>query len=1133
MTAKIFRIVVILACLMGYSHSWAQTIYENEPASVIWPFNNVDEIESYTSSPDGGFSIVTYSSNGATYNGTGTIEKTVDHYETDENGNEVVFVKVRPVNGKSDVLTWTVAPARGLTFTPTKVSGWIQRYGTDVENGVTVTVSTDEVKSLALGTFTALRNNKNREQITKDDKDYDSKGVNKFEIELTAEQQKQLSTTGRFSLSASIGVAAGKDGAFSDIRIYGVLNGAAEAVAKYSLAVKSSIEGACEFALSPKADVYDEGTEVNITAVPNFGYKFINWTDAAGKVLSEKPEFTYTVNSDSELTANFEAVNIYELAYTVEGGANDYQVQVVPEGTFVDGKRMYEEGTKVTLTASANEIIKFASWGDGQNSSEITVTMDADHTDIVANFDALDYIVAWDFYKGGAAGRAADFTAADNDDVQLVMRNAAGETSSWLDKSQMAAGGYEGRPAAVNWRTTGLGDYYWQTRVNASAFTDIKVITAMAFNSNAYSKQNVEYSLDGENWKTAGTITISGAKKWTDATFSLPAEADNQSELYIRFISDKTSSIAGSPSSNDGIALGATYIIGSPKLIDDGTAPVLVSVVPEDGSETASINGKIVLTFDEKVKVKDGATATLAGQPLTPSVTGKSVMFDYHNLNYASSYRFVLPAGSVMDLTDNAIDKEIVINFTTKTRPEVTKGSYDAVVTNVDELIAAIAQAEKRADTSKRFRIFMYDGVYQMPVSETATKSGDPDKGDGDTVYPDPTTYINTPNISFIGESRDGVVLTNTIVKKYITTKYGDQNVLEGIGRGDVLNLNKNATGTYFQHLTLKSDMGDDCGRDIVLNDKSDKTICKDVCLWAFQDTYVSNNENSRFYFEGGLLRGRTDFLCGKGDVYYKGVLLEMCEKGGYLTAPSKPKKYGYVFKDCEIIGSKSDVSGNYTLGRPWGEGYPTVSFIDTKMTALPSADGWNEMSGGWPNRMAEYNSTTSAGTVIDLKVRKNLFANKTHSNNPVLTKAEADELSYANVMGGDDDWDPATDAEQAPAPTNVSIDGVTLSWDDNKYAFLWAVCKDGKVIAFTTEPTYTVEPASGAKAAAVYSVRAANEMGGLGDAVVASDKSAITDVNADAQVVSTVYYNLQGIRVNATTPGVLVKVDTLASGET
>ena len=31
----------------------------------------------------------------------------------------------------------------------------------------------------------------------------------------------------------------------------------------------------------------------------------------------------------------------------------------------------------------------------------------------------------------------------------------------------------------------------------------------------------------------------------------------------------------------------------------------------------------------------------------------------------------------------------------------------------------------------------------------------------------------------------------------------------------------------------------------------------------------------------------------------------------------------------------------------------------------------------------------------------------------------------------------------------------------------------------------------------------------------------------------STVYYNLQGMRVAPNTPGVLVKVDTLASGET
>ena len=160
------------------------------------------------------------------------------------------------------------------------------------------------------------------------------------------------------------------------------------------------------------------------------------------------------------------------------------------------------------------------------------------------------------------------------------------------------------------------------------------------------------------------------------------------------------------------------------------------------------------------------------------------------------------------------------------------------------------------------------------------------------------------------------------------------------------------------------------------------------------------------------------------------------------------------------------------------------------------------------------------------------MFAD-THANNPVLTKAEADAHSLAVVMGGDDDWDPATLAEQAPAPTNVTIEDGVISWDDSDYASHWAVCADGKVIGFTVDPTFTVESTVARAAAPVYTVRAANEMGGLGEAVEASASTGITDVVADGEVVETIYYNLQGIRVNANTPGVLIKVDTLASGET
>ncbi len=41
-----------------------------------------------------------------------------------------------------------------------------------------------------------------------------------------------------------------------------------------------------------------------------------------------------------------------QLDVNVEGGAKDYMVTLSPAPEMVDGKKMYEEGTEVTLTAN-------------------------------------------------------------------------------------------------------------------------------------------------------------------------------------------------------------------------------------------------------------------------------------------------------------------------------------------------------------------------------------------------------------------------------------------------------------------------------------------------------------------------------------------------------------------------------------------------------------------------------------------------------------------------------------------------------------------------------------------------------------------------------------------------------------
>lgn len=1101
----------------------AQT-YQNEEASVSWPFNDDNYATQYTKSPENGFSLVSVN--------TGDLKYSLKTSQTtkDKDGNKMVMAGFGPV-GTTKAVEWTVKPSKGLTFTPTSISTYVNRFGTDSENGVTVTAKLSNGTSVDLGKFTALRDNK----TTADDKYKDHENLtNHIVIQLTAEQQAQLTSTEGFTLSCTVGVGSTKQQGFADVHINGLLNGTVQQVEQYTLSAAVSTVGAGTVKVSPAGTVFDAETSITVTATKNFGYKFVNWTDANNQVVSTDEAYTFSISANTALKANFEKINTYALDYKVEGGAKDYMVSATPAPTVVNGKNMYEEGTEVTLTASNNDILTFTNWNDGETGAERKINMNADQS-FTAAYSSKDFIAGWDFYKEAKSGRAADFAAEDNDADQLILRDADGNAYSWLDKSN-SAGGYEGKNAAVNWTTVStkpLGETYWQTKVNATAFTDIKVKSSMLYNYNAYETYNVEYSLNGTDWTKVGAINMPGAKAWTDGEFTLPSDANNKSEVYIRWIADKTSSIKGATGNNDGIAIAGIYITGTAQLVNDGKAPVLVNTVPAEGATNASANGKIVLTFDEKVKLTGNAAATLGTQKIEGAVSGKTITFAYKGLNYATAYTFTLAAGSVADLTDNATDQEIVLNFATKTKPAVTKALYDFIVPTDGDFKTALDAAAKRTDTSKRFRIFIKQGDYKIPADEKSKVTGSDGKS-----YANPTTYMNTPNVSIIGEGMDNTSLTNTVPNSGQSA-----NVLEGIGKGDVLCLQKGATNTYFQDLKMYSSMGDAKGRDIVLNDQSNKTICKNVSLWAYQDTYVSNNQNGKFYFEDGILRGRTDYLCGKGDVYYNNVELWICEKGGYLAVPSQPKKYGYIFKDCTIKDATEakDLNGNYALGRPWGKGTPIALYIDTKMEAIPSAAGWNEMSGGYPKRFAEYNSYTSTGSVVDLKDRKKVYdaydskdgdnyvnrRNET-AGDPILTAEEAATYTIETVMGQDDDWDPTAATEQASAPTNVKLNGTTLDWDNTDYALLWAVCKNGKVVDFTITPSYIVDDAS-----ATWSVRAANEMGGLSEATVVGQGTGIHNIAAatDAAVIKTAIYAADGTQLSNLQKGINIIVKTLADG--
>ena len=405
---------------------------------------------------------------------------------------------------------------------------------------------------------------------------------------------------------------------------------------------------------------------------------------------------------------------------------------------------------------------------------------------------------------------------------------------------------------------------------------------------------------------------------------------------------------------------------------------------------------------------------------------------------------------------------------------QTDKQLYDFVVPRDGSLADAIQAANNRQDINTRYRIFIMPGEYRLPADSTNMVLG------GDSVkYPTPITYLRTGNTSIIGEDFNTTSFTNTTPQVEWHNPWGVANPLEGISKSDVLYICKGADNCYMQGITIKSSIADAHGRNIALNDNSNKTIIKDCCLWGFQDTYVSHAQQ-RYYFEGGVIRGCVDYCCGKGDVWYNQVTLRTAG-GGFLAVPSRPFKYGYVFDRCRIVSDGNNGDNSYTLGRPWGKGTPSAVFLNTTMEIKPSQIGWDEMSGGWPTRFAEFNSMDADKKPISLSGRKTTFGDKKNCNKPVLTEEEAAKYTIELVMGADDGWEPRDFTRQVEPVKKLKAKKGILTWKHCDDALLYAILRNGSVVDFTTENTYTLP--TDTQKSDKWSIRCANQMGGLGEA--------------------------------------------------
>ena len=103
---------------------------------------------------------------------------------------------------------------------------------------------------------------------------------------------------------------------------------------------------------------FNYGETCVVTATPNEGYHFVNWTEN-GTAVSSDASYTFTVANDRDLVANFsETLPTY---YTISVTANP------TDGGTVTGADSYVEGSNATLTATANEGYTFTNWTKNGN----------------------------------------------------------------------------------------------------------------------------------------------------------------------------------------------------------------------------------------------------------------------------------------------------------------------------------------------------------------------------------------------------------------------------------------------------------------------------------------------------------------------------------------------------------------------------------------------------------------------------------------------------------------------------------------------------------------------------------------------------------------------------------------------
>lgn len=421
----------------------------------------------------------------------------------------------------------------------------------------------------------------------------------------------------------------------------------------------------------------------------------------------------------------------------------------------------------------------------------------------------------------------------------------------------------------------------------------------------------------------------------------------------------------------------------------------------------------------------------------------------------------------------------------------VKAGNVESLVSVID----AVNATNAKPDATRAF-VYIPNGLYDFKQTCLTTLSAD--------------------NVSLIGQSQQGVIIRNAPDKED-----------EGINKTATLVIT--GQNSYLQDLTIQNALdyynSGSAGRGVCLWDKGNRTICKNVRLLSYQDTYYTNNNSAQLYWETSDIHGTVDFICGGGDVRFVNSTLSLEPrnadgKGGRtITAPTTTTQYGYVFDGCTVVDLAKG-KGDWNFGRTW-QNEPVCVYLNTTLDDLAAktliSKRWTEkgMNSKDPKLFGEWGTKDSKGNGI--MPSSNVINSHGGNFETILTEDQAAAFAYDKMFA---DWHPAGYTVQAEAPKDAKYDNGTVTWSHSTADFCYfAVFKNGQLVGITNQSSLAVDinPASDG-----LTIRRANLMGGLGpEAPVAGTANGIEAVSgpkAKEQL-----YNIKGQPVGSPSKGIYI----------